>query len=121
MAAEPAITIAELIAVAYSGLVKVTNATPIVCNPPIMPLTRAKVFLLIIQILFSMFIILLSLSVRKGVGLIPLVTAAQPVVEVKPPAVVGAEVVRCSAYSAYSHPPVADLLSPTPWRIRRTQ
>jgi hypothetical protein len=54
MAAAPAITIAELMAVAYSGLVYVTKATPTVCKPPIIPLTNANVFLLIILLFFSL-------------------------------------------------------------------
>ena len=50
MAAAPAITMAELMAVAYAGWLYVTIATPMVCKPPIIPLTSANVFLLIILI-----------------------------------------------------------------------
>lgn len=46
--AAPAATMAELMTVAFSGLVYVTMATPAVCRAPTMPDTSANTFLLII-------------------------------------------------------------------------
>ena len=48
MIAAPAMTMLELMAVAYSGLVYVTMATPAVWSAPTMPETNANTFLFIV-------------------------------------------------------------------------
>lgn len=59
MMAVPRITMAELMAVAYSGDVYVTIATPAVWRAPTMPLTSPNIFLFII---FTFLVINMHLS-----------------------------------------------------------